>query len=176
MDNTIKMQKQNGTPVVSSREVAEDFGKEHKNVLQTIESLKAENSALRKMFFESTYKTEGNNRTYPEYLITRDGFSLIVMGFTGTKALEWKLKYIEAFNSMEKSLTEYKPKMTSLGEVASCIKITARNMEKQGSSPFEVMQMEDNINSQFGINLPKLAKASPWEQMTFVVTAIAGKG
>ena len=38
------------------------------------------------------------------YLMTRDGFSLLVMGFTGQKALEWKLKYIEAFNYMEESI------------------------------------------------------------------------
>jgi phage regulator Rha-like protein len=44
------------------------------------------------------------NRTQKEYLLTRDGFSLVVMGFTGQKALQWKLKYIEAFNKMEAQL------------------------------------------------------------------------
>lgn len=42
------------------------------------------------------------------YLMTRDGFSLLVMGFTGQKALEWKLRYIEAFNEMENSLIKIK--------------------------------------------------------------------
>lgn len=95
----------NGELVVSSRQVAEDFGKGHKNVIQGIENIKAENSAVTKMFIESSYKA-GTGKNYKEYLLTRDGFSLLVMGFTGSKALEWKLKYIEAFNKMEKVLKE----------------------------------------------------------------------
>ena len=90
--------------VTDSRSVAEHFEKQHKNVIQTIENLKAENSALRKMFYETTYKVDGNNKSYKMYLMNRDGFSLLVMGFTGAKALEWKLKYINAFNEMEKTI------------------------------------------------------------------------
>lgn len=45
-----------------------------------------------------------NEQTYPMYLMNRDGFSLLVMGFTGQKALEWKLKFLEAFNAMEKEI------------------------------------------------------------------------
>lgn len=89
--------------VVSSRDVAEDFGKEHKDILESIRNLTAENSAVKNMFIESEYKNE-RGRSYPEYLLTRDGFSLLVMGFTGQKALDWKLKYIQAFNMMEKEL------------------------------------------------------------------------
>jgi Rha family phage regulatory protein len=97
-----------GQIVVSTRQVAEHFDKQHKHVLSVIENLKAENSALRNMFCEHSYKVEGNNKTYPEYLMNRDGFSLLVMGFTGRKALEWKIKYIQAFNAMEEELR--KPK------------------------------------------------------------------
>ena len=60
-------------------------------------------SQVSNYFIESTYK-DSMNRTKKEYLLTRDGFSLLVMGFTGIKALEWKLKYIKAFNEMEKEL------------------------------------------------------------------------
>ena len=56
------------------------------------------------LFIETTYKNEQNKQWYKEYQLTRDGFSLLVMGFTGKKALAWKLKYIEAFNKMEKAL------------------------------------------------------------------------
>ena len=102
----IQVIQNNGQLVVSSREVAANFGKLHKDVLEAIrEILKAENSALKNMFFESVYKVEGNNKNYPEYLMNRDGFSLLVMGFTGKEALEWKLKYINAFNMMEKRLS-----------------------------------------------------------------------
>lgn len=91
--------------VTSSRNVAEHFEKEHKNVLQAIENIKAENSAVTKMFFETSYKA-GTGKSYKEYLMNRDGFSLLVMGFTGAKALAWKLKYIEAFNAMEAKLAD----------------------------------------------------------------------
>ena len=99
---------QSGQPVVSSRSVADHFGKEHKNVLQSIEKLTAENSALTKMFFSATY-TAGTGKEYPMYLMNRDGFTILAMGFTGKNALEWKLKYIEAFNAMEKELRDRQP-------------------------------------------------------------------
>lgn len=86
----------------NSRDIAEHFEKEHKNVLQTIQNLTAENSAVKSMFIETAYEVRG--KQYPQYEMTRDGFSLLVMGFTGSKALEWKLKYIAAFNEMEKEL------------------------------------------------------------------------
>lgn len=95
----INIKNNNGVLTVGSLEVAEHFGKQHKNVIQTIQNLAAENSATKNMFIESTYENRG--KQYPQYLITRDGFSLLVMGFTGKKALAWKLKYIEAFNKME---------------------------------------------------------------------------
>ena len=103
---------QNGEPVVSSRQIAENFGKEHKNVLQTIDNMTAENSALLQMFHLIKYTTS-QNKNLPMYLMNRDGFSLLVMGFTGKAALEWKLKYIQAFNEMEKKLaTPQMPKLS----------------------------------------------------------------
>ena len=94
--------------VTDSRSVAEHFEKEHKNVLRDIKTLlegvlKIEHTP---MFYKTTYVNEQNNQTYPMYLINRDGFSLLVMGFTGAKALEWKLKYINAFNEMEKTIKD----------------------------------------------------------------------
>lgn len=93
----------NNQVVTDSRKVAEVFEKEHKNVIQSIENIKAENSALTTMFFESTY-IAGTGKSYKMFYINRDGLSLLVMGFTGKKAMGWKLKYIEAFNAMEKAL------------------------------------------------------------------------
>lgn len=55
------------------------------------------------MFVESTYQNS-RGKTYKCYLMNRDGFSLLAMGFTGKEALQWKLKYIEAFNKMEETL------------------------------------------------------------------------
>ena len=102
--NEIILSTQNGEPVVSSREVARNFGKEHKDTLESIRQiLVAENSAT-KFFHESSFEYRG--RQFPEYLMNRDGFTLLAMGFTGKAALEWKLKYIAAFNAMEKQLAQ----------------------------------------------------------------------
>lgn len=101
-EQLITINQENGQPVVSSREVAEHFGKEHKNVLQSIKNLAAENSAAKSWFFESSFSDRG--KSYPMYLMNRDGFSLLVMGFTGKEALDWKIKYIQAFNEMEQQL------------------------------------------------------------------------
>ena len=89
----------------SSRQVAEKFEKEHKNVVRDIEKLSREigsNLSL-SYFILSDYK-DSMNRNQTEYLLTRDGFSLLAMGFTGEKALKWKLEYIRAFNEMETEL------------------------------------------------------------------------
>lgn len=113
--NEIIITNTNGQLTTSSLGVAETFGKQHKDVIKSIENLHketlaknfanltAENSALTNMFIESTY-LDSYGRCQKCYEITRDGFSLLVMGFTGRKALEWKLKYIEAFNLMEQKL------------------------------------------------------------------------
>lgn len=94
----------NGQLTVSSVQVASDFEKNHKHVLDTIRNLTAENSAVKNLFIDSSYINE-RGREYKCYELTRDGFSLLVMGFTGKKALEWKLKYIAAFNAMEQRIT-----------------------------------------------------------------------
>lgn len=102
--NDIVLSTQNGEPVASSRESAKRFGKEHKHVLAAIRQiLVAENSAT-KFFHEATFEYRGQK--FPEYLMNRDGFSLLAMGFTGKEAVQWKLKYIAAFNAMEKQLAE----------------------------------------------------------------------
>lgn len=61
---------------------------------------------LKKWFYEYKYTNEQNYQTYPAFLMTRDGFTLLAMGFTGKKALEWKIRYIQAFNEMERKLKE----------------------------------------------------------------------
>ena len=110
--NDIILSTQNGEPVVSSREVAKNFGKEHKDVLKAINNLVAQNCAAKSMFHLSDFENRG--KKYPMYLMNRDGFSLLAMGFTGKAALEWKLKYIQAFNEMEKKLAA--PQMPKLSK------------------------------------------------------------
>lgn len=107
MNEIIRIENVEGDLRVSSRLIAEHFEKEHRNVLQSIEEIKkgvAEKSA--DLFKESKYQHPQNKQWYKEYLMTRDGFTLLAMGFTGKKALDWKLKYIEAFNKMEEELRD----------------------------------------------------------------------
>ena len=90
--------------VVSSLDVAETFGKEHKNILRDIEELNC-SEEFRKLNFErSKYSVENNKRTYPMYYMARDGFTILVMGYTGEKAMRFKEAYIKQFNAMEKIL------------------------------------------------------------------------
>lgn len=102
INKEIELINENNRIVVSSRQVADNFRKQHKDVLDSIrEILAAENSATR-FFFKTEYENRG--KKYPEYLMDRDGFTLLAMGFAGKKAMAWKLKYIAAFNSMEEQL------------------------------------------------------------------------
>lgn len=92
--------------VTTSLILAEAFNKQHKNVIQAIEAKinTAENSALLKnMFVEDSY-IASNGKQNKMYYLNRDGFTFIAMGFTGRKADEFKLKYIDAFNKMEEQI------------------------------------------------------------------------
>ena len=100
MEALVKVE--NDQIVTDSRSVAGHFGKRHNDVTEVIRKLLATEKSVTKMFHESKFEYRGQE--FPMYLMNRDGFSLLVMGFTGAKALEWKLKYIEAFNEMEKQL------------------------------------------------------------------------
>ena len=98
---------QNGEPVASSLQIAESFEKRHDHVMRGIEDILRglPKNGDTPMFYKTEYTHEQNGQTYPMYLMNRDGFSLLVMGFTGKEALKWKLKYIQAFNEMEKKLS-----------------------------------------------------------------------
>lgn len=118
MNNLVEIK--NNQVVVSSRQVAEHFGKEHAKVLRSIDDIlnsltdshKPKMALLKQMFDLSTY-LDASNRERSEYLMNRDGFSLLVMGFTGKEALQWKMKYIAAFNEMEQELAKPKAPATT---------------------------------------------------------------
>ena len=78
------------------------FEKRHDNVLRDIKEFIVDESFGLLNFEESSY-INSQNKEQPEYLMTRDGFTLLAMGFTGEKAMQWKIKYAEAFNTMERN-------------------------------------------------------------------------
>lgn len=110
-----------GTTYTTSRKVAEMFEKQHKNVLRDIRNLIEDISSemshethssevsheISKYFVESTY-VSSRGREEVEYLLTRDGFTLLAMSFKGPKALRFKMDYIEAYNAMEQALITLK--------------------------------------------------------------------
>lgn len=105
----------NGIPVVSSRYVAETFNKNHQHIMETIRKSTESKSGLSEKFIQSNFRQseykDSRGKKQPEYLLTRDGFSYIAMGFTGKKAAQFKEAYINAFNQMEsfiKNLVEAK--------------------------------------------------------------------
>ena len=98
-------------PAVLSTEVARHFQKKHTNILRDIDRLR---SILPKTFVELNFELmfrvvdagDGATRKVRQFALTRDALSLLVMGFTGKAAIMWKLRYIEAFNAMERALHE----------------------------------------------------------------------
>lgn len=127
------VQIRNETAICTSLQVAEKFEKRHQEILYAIEGRKCScdgkgckkcqgrgyqqlgllqedlgisaKSHLSKMFAKTSYRDSGG-RKRPLYLMNRDGFSLLAMGFTGKDALRWKLEFIKAFNAMEFLLLE----------------------------------------------------------------------
>lgn len=98
-----------GEVFANSRDVAAFFAKEHRDVLRSIDTLLEQAPEMRvRNFAQTVYDRENPSGGAPiqsrGFDMDRDGFTLLAMGFTGAKALKWKLRYIEAFNAMEAEL------------------------------------------------------------------------
>ena len=99
---TAKINKQEVT-VATSLDIARTFEKEHRNVLADIRKLECSDEFRLLNFEQSSYLNEQNHKQ-PMYYITRDGFTLLAMGYTGEKAMRFKEAYIKQFNAMERML------------------------------------------------------------------------
>lgn len=109
MSDLIKIINKDGNLLVSSREVAANFDKRHDHILRDLDDLKeGVTQKWGDLFYETEYIHPQNKQEYREILMNKDGFTLLAMGFTGQKALNWKLKYIETFNRMAIELKEPK--------------------------------------------------------------------
>ncbi len=128
MQELIKVENIGGELMTTSKNVAEVFNKEHKNVLRDIEKLKCSRE-FRKLNFEPTSYTNGNNKIHPMYNLTKDGFTILAMGYTGEKAMEFKEKYISAFNKMGATLlninkSELDPGFPALKFIADDLRVS----------------------------------------------------
>ena len=99
-----ELYERNGQALCSSLQVAETFEKDHGHVLRDIRDLECSTEFWHSNFGESNYKNRG--KSYPMYLMTKDGFTFLVMGYTGKKAAAFKEAYIHRFNQMEAFILE----------------------------------------------------------------------
>lgn len=129
------MADKNGVARVDSRNIAEAFGKEHYNVLRDIERLTDPKSGLSEGFtalnFEASKYTDSTGRRLPCYLLTRDGFTMLAMGYTGQKAMRFKEAYIKRFNDMEAQIAAVQSLRDECPMLLEALKIMS-----DGSSPF----------------------------------------
>lgn len=100
------IQNSNGSDVTTSLIVAQVFGKNHKDVLRDIEKLSCSEDFRVRNFAHTPYTHPQNGQVYHYYEMTKDGFSFLVMGYTGTKAAEFKEKFISEFNKREMMLKD----------------------------------------------------------------------
>ncbi len=118
MTKVIELVKEDGTVYATSLLVAKDFGKQHKHVLESINKLVKDEPKSRPMFLEGS-KPDSYGRPRKMYYMTKDGFTLLAMGFTGKKALQFKLDYIQTFNEMEQELKDIKSIADAKGYITS---------------------------------------------------------
>ena len=141
------VQIENNQPVTSSLQVAEVFQKNHRDVLKAIDDLKegvAENYA--DLFYEDTYTHPQNKQEYRQIIMTKKGWTLIAMGFTGKKATQFKLDYINAFDEMEEMLKKSQPKLPT--DPMEILKLTFEAQEQTNERveavEKEVKDLKDN--------------------------------
>ncbi len=134
--------------------VAKKFGKEHKHVLEAIRNTIrgcAEFSAS-PMFDETTYVNEQNGQTYPMFVMNRDGFSLLTMGFTGKKAMKFKVDFINAFNKMEETLANLsktpQPAFSVPQTFSEALMLAAQQQHQIEEQQALLIQKESVINEQ----------------------------
>ena len=140
MNNLNLVSINNNQVVVSSRQVADNFGKQHKDVLESIRGILAAENSATKFFRESTFENRGKH--YPEYIMNRDGFSLLVMGFTGKEAMTWKIRYIQAFNEMEAKIRENTLIMPNFNNPAEAARAWAKEYEEKQKALAQVTEMK----------------------------------
>lgn len=177
MEKEIILKEVNGKIVTTSREIGLDFEKKHGDVVRavnnTIEGLcKIANTPIERYFIESEYINPQNNQKYKEYLLTRDGFILTAMGFTGSKALEWKVKYIDAFNKMEETLKNIQNNPKSLSNennMNQTLLLVNSTLDEVKSLTMQLTH-KDKLNITKNIIYPKLLCNGVKEEHKKVVT------
>lgn len=141
---------ENGQAVTDSLTIAEVFGKEHARVLRDIRELNCSDEFRVGNFAESSY-VNTQNKTMPTFLIKRDGLAFLVFGYTGSKAAEYKEKYISAFNKMEEELK--KPKALSEREqLIASMKLSLETAEEIEVIKNDVELIKHQVSEEITLN------------------------
>lgn len=128
---------QNDEILVSSKDIAINFSKRHDHVLRDIENIEKDVPNFGEMFHKGEAE-DSYGRSQPCYFMNRDGFTLLAMGFTGKQALGWKIKYINAFNQMEKQLKTATPQLTGEELMAKALIEAKSVLERQNKQIIEM--------------------------------------
>ena len=123
--------------------IAEVFGKNHPEILRLIRSLP--NDDFKTENFKETFYTNKQNKRQPCYNLTRDGFSLLVMGFTGQRAYQWKIEFIKAFNKMEAMIKRSGTKSDKFGEVLTRLGEKSREADLFKRKYYESIERENSL-------------------------------
>lgn len=146
--NELKIVSMNGQLVTDSRDVAEMIGKRHADLLRSIDGYIQilENAKLRsqEFFVPSTYKTEGNNKSYEHYLLTRKGCDMVANKLTGEKGVLFTAAYVTKFEEMEKRL---KPQ-----SIEDLIIMQAQSMKDVKHRLETVEKKQENITEVLSLN------------------------
>jgi len=131
-----------GKVFANSRDVAEHFGKRHADVLRDIDVLIGMSPEAERNFALCSYKAFEEGRSYRAFDMTRDGFTLLAMGFTGAKALQFKLAYIAAFNEMEAKLKTSTPALPNFADPAAAAIAWAEEYRAKEAAKREVENLK----------------------------------
>lgn len=142
MNNLVIMKEQQA--VTSSLQIAESFERNHRDVLKAVDDLKeglAEKYA--DLFWEDTYTHPQNKQKYRVIYMNRDGFTLSVLGFSNTKrVLEFKLKYIEAFNQMENHIK----RQLDASQLSPELQILNQMIQSMAKQELETKRLESKVD------------------------------
>lgn len=171
----------NGQYVVDSREVADMVGKEHKNLLRDIKGyvdiLESSKLSSQEFFIPYTYKTEGNNKTYPCYLLTKQGCEMVANKLTGEKGVLFTATYVKKFNEMEQQkridTSKLSPELQMFNQLFLSVAETQLKQQEQDKRLNEMEQQQLEIKQQQE-NIKEIVALNPteWRKKT---TAILNK-
>lgn len=148
----------NKQAVTSSLNIARNFEKRHDHILRDIENLKKDVPNFGEMFFKTT-ELDSYSRDRKVFLMNRDGFTLLAMGFTGKKAVDFKLKYIQAFNEMEERLkqneidtSQLSPELQLMNQMVKALANNELEAKQAKQMALEANKTANNISNIVSIN------------------------